>query len=117
MNELRSGEGMVFSLVSCAELFEIVGREGIDGGGVAGGSGMSSYTFVFSGMRHKELEEALMLDGHQIGEVVTKHTTMLIVKDDTKVSSKMKKAQSLNVPIYTLHEFILYYKEFKETVL
>lgn len=127
MNELRSGEGMVFSLVSCAELFEIVGREGIDGGGVAdgsvsggsvsGGSGMSSYTFVFSGMRHKELEEALMLDGHQIGEVVTKHTTMLIVKDDTKVSSKMKKAQSLNVPIYTFPEFILYYKEFKETVL
>jgi NAD-dependent DNA ligase len=68
-------------------------------------------------MRHKELEEALMLDGHQIGEVVTKHTTMLIVKDDTKVSSKMKKAQSLNVPIYTFPEFILYYKEFKETVL
>ena len=136
MNELRCVEGMVFSLVSCAELFEIVGRGGASGGvaggggagggagGVAGGGaggggasgGMDSYTFVFSGMRHKELEKALMLDGHQIGDAVTKDTTMLIVKDDTKVSSKMKKAQALQVPIYTLQEFILYYKEFKDYV-
>jgi NAD-dependent DNA ligase len=55
-----------------------------------------------------------MIDGHKIVDTISKNTTMLIVKDTDKVSSKMKKAKECEVPIYTLSEFILFYKEFKD---
>ena len=78
---------------------------------------MKQYKFAFSGVRDKEAEALMKNDGHSIEERVTKDVTMLIVKDEEsakKASSKIKRANELSVPIYTLDEFKLWYKEYKE---
>ena len=89
------------------------------GSGASGASGkMKQYSFAFSGVRDKDVEAIMKSDGHTIEERVTKEVAMLIVKNDgvfTKPpSSKMKKASELNIPIYTLEEFNMWYKEYKE---
>lgn len=110
MSDLRSGNKQ-FQLVSCQVLFHEID---LNASSKSVETNKKSYIFVFSGVRDKAIEHALIEDGHQIGDSVSKHTTMLIVKDDTKISSKTKKAKTLDVPIYTFAEFIMYYKEFKE---
>ena len=94
---------------------------GLSGSGSGSGSGenkMKQYKFAFSGVRDKAVEAIMKSDGHSIEERVTKEVAMLIVKNDevfTKPhSSKMKRATELNVPIYTIEEFNMWYKEYKE---
>lgn len=77
---------------------------------------MNSYKFVFSGVRDKDTENLLIQDGHTIDERVSKDVTMLIVKNNEsiqKMSSKIKKAQELDISIYTIDEFNVWYKEYK----
>lgn len=50
---------------------------------------------VFSGFRNKEIEETLMKRGHNICDTINKFTNVLVVKDKTKTSSKLKKALTL----------------------
>ena len=110
----------VFTIVDARTL--MMGLRGASGSGSGGGSGkMKQYSFVFSGVRDKSVEAIMKSDGHTIEERVTKEVAMLIVKNDdvfTKPpSSKMKKATELNVPIYTIDEFNIWYKEYKELFL
>ena len=62
-------------------------------------------TVVFTGFRDKKLEDRLIEMGHKIGSSVSKKTTCLIVKQRGSNSTKEQKAESLNIPIFTLDEF------------
>jgi len=59
---------------------------------------------VFSGVRDKEKESYYLNQGYEISDSVNSKTKLLIVKDKTKVSSKMKKAVALGVPITSLNQ-------------
>ena len=59
---------------------------------------------LFSGFRDKNLELKLMKNGYSIGDTINKNITLLVVKDKTKTSVKMKKANELNIPIYDANE-------------
>jgi NAD-dependent DNA ligase len=63
-------------------------------------------TVVMTGVRSKELEAALKPLGVKFGSSVSKNTFALIVaaKGDA-LTGKMKDAQNLGVPMYTLEEF------------
>lgn len=50
---------------------------------------------VFSGFRNKEIEQTLIKRGHNICDTINKFTNILVVKDKTKQSSKLKKALTL----------------------
>ena len=64
--------------------------------------------FVFSGFRNKELENNLLQKGHLISDTINKNTNVLVVKDKTIMSSKIKKALTLgNIQIIDGKEFEL----------
>ena len=65
-----------------------------------------SYNIVFSGFRNKELQQQLEDKGHKIVDTINKSTHMLIVKDKNKMSTKIKKANANNIPVYNLEDFI-----------
>ena len=112
MNELKECQ-TDFTMVDVKSLLSLVSKGNDQGSSVK----MKQYRFVFSGVRDKEIETILIADGHSIEDRVTKDVVMLIVKDEDslkKASSKIKRANELNVSIYTLDEFKLWYKEYKE---
>ena len=53
------------------------------------------FNFCFSGFRDKELENKLITKGHSIVDSINKDTYALVVKDKTKLTTKIKKAMSL----------------------
>ena len=59
----------------------------------------------FTGIRDKELEAEIIMQGGEIVSGVSKKTTHLIVADLTSTSSKMVKAKALNIPIFTVESF------------
>jgi DNA ligase (NAD+) len=59
----------------------------------------NSKIYVFSGFRNEELKQKLIGQGHIVSDTLNKNTNYLIVKDKSKMSSKMKKAQELGVEI------------------
>lgn len=61
-------------------------------------------TFVFTGIRRKDLEDVIMSRGGTIGSSVSKNTTHLIMKSLGSGSSKEKKAQDLGVSIWTVQD-------------
>ena len=75
-------------------------------------SQIQGLNFVFSGFRNKEIEEKLTTKGHNICDAINKSTNVLVVKDKTKSSSKLKKALTLgNIRIidgkdFNIHEFL-----------
>ena len=112
MNELKECK-TDFTMVDVKTILSLVSNGNDQGSSVK----MKQYKFAFSGVRDKEAEALMKNDGHSIEERVTKDVTMLIVKDEEsakKASSKIKRANELSVPIYTLDEFKLWYKEYKE---
>jgi hypothetical protein len=54
---------------------------------------------VFTGVRDKELEERMKAAGWEIGDGVTKRTTLLVVADKTKETVKTKKAREMGIEI------------------
>ncbi len=60
---------------------------------------LQDQSFVFSGFRNQNAELAIEQRGGTIGSGVSKKTTYLVVKDITKRSSKMEKAEQLGVKI------------------
>ena len=58
---------------------------------------------TFTGIRDMTLEDALINRGYKV-DSFSKKTTVLIVPDRSFVSSKVKKAEALNIPIYTIDE-------------
>ena len=62
--------------------------------------------YVFSGIRDKDLEKIIMANGGKIASIVSKKTTVLIVKNYDEETVKVKTAKSFNVPIIEYNEFI-----------
>lgn len=58
-----------------------------------------------SGFRDSNFENAIINAGGKMVSGISKKTTHLVVKDKSAVSSKISKAQSLNVPILNIDEF------------
>jgi len=68
------------------------------------GSNLDGQSFVFTGIRRKDLEEKIESFGGKIGSSVSKNTTYLIMKEKGSGSSKEVKAISLGVKIFTVEE-------------
>jgi len=63
-------------------------------------------TFVMTGFRNKTIEEAIAERGGKVTGSVSSKTTALIVKSKQgKLTGKLKKANDLGKPIYTIEEF------------
>jgi DNA ligase (NAD+) len=60
---------------------------------------------VFSGFRNKEWNEIIEDCGGKVTNTVSKNTNILVVKDKSETSSKIKKANELNVKIMNVSEF------------
>jgi NAD-dependent DNA ligase len=60
--------------------------------------------FVFSGFRAKDIQMKLKSCGHIVEDSITKKTNYLVVQDKTKLTTKMKKALSMNIDILNLEE-------------
>ena len=58
-------------------------------------------TFVFTGFRDKNLQAHLENLGHKVTGSVSNKTTIVVTKDVSGNSSKLKKARELNIPIIT----------------
>lgn len=68
------------------------------------GTDLVGKTFVFTGVRRKDLEEVIVSRGGVIGGSVSKNTTHLVMKAKGSGSSKEEKAISLGVEIFTVEE-------------
>jgi DNA ligase (NAD+) len=68
------------------------------------GTDLVDKTFVFTGVRRKDLEEVIVSRGGVIGGSVSKNTTHLVMKTKGSGSSKEEKAISLGVEILTVEE-------------
>lgn len=71
---------------------------------VLAGTDLVGKTFVFTGVRRKDLEEVIVSRGGVIGGSVSKNTTYLVMKEKGSGSSKETKAISLGVIILTVEE-------------
>ncbi len=60
---------------------------------------LNGVTVVFTGFRDATLENKITENGGVIGSGVSKNTSILVVKDATKSSSKTKKAESLGIDV------------------
>lgn len=67
---------------------------------------ISGKTFVFSGVRDKELEKLIIDNGGVIGSSVSSKTSMLLVKTTDSESSKLTKAKSLGISVMNIDDFI-----------
>ena len=71
----------------------------------------SKYDIRFDGVyanksvKMKDLEQNLVVLGAKMGSSVSKRTTVLIAKAPTSNSSKIKRAQKLNIPIMSQEDF------------
>ena len=68
------------------------------------GTDLVGKTFVFTGVRRKDLEEVIVSRGGVIGGSVSKNTTYLVMKVKGSGSSKETKAISLGVVILTVED-------------
>ena len=63
-------------------------------------------TYVFSGIRDKNLEKIIIASRGKIGNIVNKKTTLLIVKSLDDATVKVETAKKYNIPIITFEKFI-----------
>lgn len=68
------------------------------------GTDLVGKTFVFTGVRRKDLEEVIVSRGGVIGGSVSKNTTYLVMKSKGSGSGKETKAISLGVEILTVED-------------
>jgi DNA ligase (NAD+) len=87
------------------KLSEIVNKKGKQNKSNKDGK-MSGIKVLFTGFRDKRLEELVVENGGEIVSSVTKNLSVLIAKDKNKMSTKMKKAIDLGIPVLTREEFI-----------
>lgn len=73
------------------------------------GPSLAGVRVLFTGFRDKELEQRIKARGGEIASSVNKKLSVLIIKDRVKSSTKVKKAESLGIPIMTRDEFIATY--------
>jgi NAD-dependent DNA ligase len=63
-------------------------------------------SYVFSGIRNKELEKQIIANGGKVLSTVNKKTTCLIVKNIDDDTAKVKNALLYKIPIITYDDFI-----------
>jgi DNA ligase (NAD+) len=66
---------------------------------------LSSLVVVFTGMRDKDLETEIESRGGKVGSSVLKKTTVLVAKDPSDESSKVKTAKELGVEVLDFESF------------
>ena len=66
---------------------------------------LSSLTVVFTGMRDKELESEIEARGGKIGSAVSKKTTVVVAKDPSDESGKVKTAKELGIRVVNFETF------------
>jgi len=69
-----------------------------------------SKLIVFSGFRNKDYEVKLKNYNIKVVPTLNKNTSLLVIANEKSISSKIKLAEELNIPIITLEEFIKCYK-------
>lgn len=69
----------------------------------------SGFSVCVSGFRDSAFESSVINTGGKIVSGVSKKTTHLVVKDKDATSTKISKAESLNITIMTIDEFIELY--------
>lgn len=74
---------------------------------IAQGNKCNGMAICVSGFRDNDFETTIINEGGKIVSGVSKKTTHLVVKDKSATSSKILKAQSLNIPIMELNEFLV----------
>ena len=67
-------------------------------------SDLNGQTYVFTGIRRKDLEDLIQSKGGKIGSGVNKTTSVLVMKEKGSGSSKEVKAQQLGVRILNIEE-------------
>ena len=67
---------------------------------------LDGHKIVMSGFRDAELSNNIEKRNGSIMTSVSKNTTILIVKDNTKETSKITQARSLGISIFSKEEFI-----------
>jgi NAD-dependent DNA ligase len=60
---------------------------------------------VFTGVRNKELEAAIVAAGGEVSTTVGKKTTLVVAKDPEENSGKIKKAREMGIRIVGMAEF------------
>jgi len=60
---------------------------------------------VFTGVRNKEWEAAIVAAGGEVSTTVGKKTTLVVAKDPEENSGKIKKAREMGIRIVGMGEF------------
>ena len=68
-------------------------------------NGMKGQVLVFTGFRNKEWEAAVEAKGGIISATISKKTTLVVAKDPTEDSTKLKKARDLGIKVISAAEF------------
>ena len=71
------------------------------------GNKYNNEVIVFSGFRNEELKLKIESEGGRVGNTISKNTTKVIIKHIDNTSSKIKKAQEMDIPIILLENFNL----------
>lgn len=71
---------------------------------------LKGVSFIFTGVRSKEAEAFIISQGGVIKSSISKNVNILICKDSTANSLKLKEARSLGIEILTLSDFLKTYK-------
>jgi NAD-dependent DNA ligase len=104
---IRSADEFVRKISKYATFKEIKKKEIIqnDVGLLPDEKSVVDKIFVFSGFRNNALEDKIKINGGIVTTGVSKKTTALIVKNKDESTTKINKAKSSDVPVYTLDEF------------
>jgi len=64
---------------------------------------------VMTGFRNNTIIEFIEANGGSINNTISKHTDLLVIKDENSTSTKKQAAELLGIPITTLDTFIKKY--------
>ena len=67
---------------------------------------MKGQNVIFTGVRDTDLEAKIVKEGGTIVNSISSKTTLLIAKDISSNSSKIKKAKEMNILIMSYDEFV-----------
>ena len=69
------------------------------------GKSLNDLVVIFTGMRDKILEDEIQSRGGKIGTTVNKKTTVVVAKDPSDKSGKVKAAEELQIPVVDFDTF------------
>ena len=72
---------------------------------------LKNMNFVFSGFRDENLKNNVESKGGKVLSSISSSCSALIVKDKNKSTSKIENAKKLNIPVWSLEEFLIKIEE------